>query len=214
MCWLVAGWPRTTTSPAPRFEQRWSRFDAALPILRQLLRGEFPGAQAGEACFAPLPDRVPQLWVGSWGSAARLRALAANADGWLASGYNTTPHRYAAARTRIDVELVAAGRDPATFPDMIVTMWLYVTRDRHEAATVVEELLAPALDRDPRTLADQLPIGPPARCAEVLSAYAQAGAKRVLVWPIRDRIPQLERFAEQVIPHVWRSRPSVFSTSG
>jgi hypothetical protein len=81
-------------------------------------------------------------------------------------------------------------------------MWLYVTHDRHEATAVVEELLAPALDRDPRTLADHLPIGPPARCTEILSAYADAGAKRVLLWPVRDGTRQLQACAEEVLPHL------------
>jgi hypothetical protein len=74
--------------------------------------------------------------------------------------------------------------------------------DPHEATAVLEELLAPALDWDPRTLADRLPIGPPARCAEVLSAYAEVGAKRVLLWPDRDGIHQLRACAEQVLPQV------------
>ena len=56
------------------FAERWSRFDAAARELRLLL------ADTG------LP-----LWYASWGSQARLRALAADADGWIASGYNARP---------------------------------------------------------------------------------------------------------------------------
>lgn len=68
--------------------------------------------------------------------------------------------------------------------------------------TALASVLAPALGRDPDQLAGQLPVGPPAHCAEVLSRYAAAGAREVLLWPIRDPIGQLEECAEQVMPVV------------
>ncbi len=41
--------------------------------------------------------------------------------------------------------------------------------------TALASVLAPALGRDPDQLAGQLPVGPPAHCAEVLSRYAAGG---------------------------------------
>jgi alkanesulfonate monooxygenase SsuD/methylene tetrahydromethanopterin reductase-like flavin-dependent oxidoreductase (luciferase family) len=183
------------------FAQRWSRFDADVAVLRGLLHGA--GTGSGEdARFGPLPDRPPQIWVGSWGSPARLRAMVAVADGWLASGYNTTPQRYAECRGLLDAELVRAGRDPAAFPDMVATVWLHVTRDADAAASVLDHVLAPTLRRDPRDLAEHLPVGTPEHCVDVLGAYARAGVRRVLLWPVGDVVTQLRRFAEQVAPHV------------
>ena len=168
------------------FAERWSRFDAAARELRLLL------ADTG------LP-----LWSASWGSPARLRALAADADGWIASGYNARPSAYAAARAALDGHLLAAGRDPAGFPDLIATVWLQVTDSAAEADAVLRDVLGPALGRDPADLV-HLPVGPPEHCARVLADYAAAGARRVLLWPLRDGIRQLRRCAEEVAPHLPR----------
>jgi alkanesulfonate monooxygenase SsuD/methylene tetrahydromethanopterin reductase-like flavin-dependent oxidoreductase (luciferase family) len=166
------------------FAERWSRFDAAARELRGLL------ADTG-------------IWYASWGSPARLRALAADADGWIASGYNARPSAYAAGRAALDGHLRAAGRDPAAFPDLIATVWLQVTDSAAEADDVLREVLAPALGRDPADLA-HLPVGPPEHCARVLADYAAAGARRVLLWPVRDGLRQLHRCAEEVMPHLPR----------
>jgi alkanesulfonate monooxygenase SsuD/methylene tetrahydromethanopterin reductase-like flavin-dependent oxidoreductase (luciferase family) len=135
--------------------------------------------------------------------------MAAAADGWLASAYNTTPGRFAEARARLDGHLLAAGKDPATFPDAVATAWLYVTHEADEAAHVLEDVLAPLLGRDPASLAAQLPVGSPEHCIELLQNYAAAGARRILLWPVRDPVRQLELFAEEVRPHIPRR-----STSG
>jgi alkanesulfonate monooxygenase SsuD/methylene tetrahydromethanopterin reductase-like flavin-dependent oxidoreductase (luciferase family) len=177
------------------FEQRWARFDEALRLVRALVRGEAtaPGEHyAAELQLAPLPERAPQVWFGSWGSDRRLAAMAAVADGWFASAYNATPSQYREARVRLDDHIRAAGRDPDDFPDAIATTWLYVTDNQREAEHVLADVLAPALKRDPADLVD-LPIGSAQRCSEVLAGYAAAGAREVLLWPIRDSLVQLER---------------------
>lgn len=177
------------------FEERWARFDEALRLVRALVRGEpvdparFYAVESG---LAPIPDPPPHVWFGSWGSDRRLAAMAAVADGWFASAYNASPAQYADARSRLDGHLRAAGRDPATFPDAIATMWLYVTENRKDAENVLAEVLAPALNRDPALLAD-LPVGSAEHCSEVLARYAAAGAREVLIWPVRGGVHQLER---------------------
>lgn len=180
------------------FEQRWARFDEALRLVRALVRGEptTPGTYyTADTRLAPIPDRPPQVWFGSWGSDRRLANMAAAADGWFASAYNTTPDQYREARVRLDGHLRSAGREPVDFPDAIATMWLFVTESRREAEHVLAEVLAPALNRDPAQLA-HLPIGSAQRCAEVLGEYAAAGAREVLLWPVRDPVHQIERGME------------------
>ena len=166
------------------FEERWSRFDAALTVLREELEGE----------------SVP-IWVGSWGSAAGLRRVARLGDGWLASAYNTTPERLAAGRTSLDAALLSAGRDPAGFPLALATMWTYVTDDRAEAEAKLGAL-ASMLDRDPAVLAQQVLIGSADHCAAILGSYADVGVETVFIWPVGDPVSQLQRFAEQVFPRV------------
>jgi alkanesulfonate monooxygenase SsuD/methylene tetrahydromethanopterin reductase-like flavin-dependent oxidoreductase (luciferase family) len=175
------------------FEERWARFDEALPTVRALVRGEptIQGTYYGaEARLAPIPDRPPQVWFGSWGSDPRLAAMAAAADGWFASAYNATPLQFGEARARLDGHLRSAGREPDDFPDSIATVWLFVTDSRPEAEHVLHDVLAPTLHRDPEKLG-HLPIGSAQHCSEALAAYAEAGAREVLLWPIKDSLRQL-----------------------
>ena len=71
-------------------------------------------------------------------------------------------------------------------------MWFFVTDSRSEAASVLTDVLAPVLHRDPAQLT-HLPVGSAQHCAEVLAEYAEAGAGEVLLWPVRDSLRQLER---------------------
>ena len=182
------------------FGERWARFDEAMSVVRALVRGEVASGATfyGPAGpLAPLRDPPPEVWFGSWGSDRRLAAIAAVADGWFASAYNATPQEYAGARARLDGHLEAAGRDAATFPDGIATAWALVTTRSGERERVLRDLLGPLLGRDPDTL-ENLPIGSPARCAEALAAYAEAGAGMLLLWPLRDARAQLEQLAQAV----------------
>jgi alkanesulfonate monooxygenase SsuD/methylene tetrahydromethanopterin reductase-like flavin-dependent oxidoreductase (luciferase family) len=166
------------------FPERWQRFDAAVDELRALLG---PGSP-----LEPRPATPPPLWIASWGSPAGLRRVARLGDGWIASGYNTTPERFGAGAAALP-----------GLPNAIATMWLYVTESRREETRVLEQVLAPAIGRtvdELRALA--LPIGPAERCAERLAAYARAGAERVFVWPLDDELRQLELFRESVAPLV------------
>ncbi|HEY2223174.1 LLM class flavin-dependent oxidoreductase [Actinomycetospora sp.] len=187
------------------FDQRWARFDEALRSVRAVLAGEsvpdgsfYPG---GGAVLSP-PAGSVSVWSASWGSSARLRAVARDADGWMASAFHMQPGRFRSARAELDTHLLAVGRDPATFGDLVATTWLYVTDDRLVARWLVEEILAPLLGQDPESLAAHLPIGPSEHCARVLSDYATAGAGTVLLWPLSDPLRQLELVAEQVRPLV------------
>ena len=178
------------------FEQRWKRFDDAIAQLRELL--------GPDSELAPRPwrdDGVP-LWIGSWGSRAGLARVARAGDGWLASAYNTTPERFAAARTDLTQALEGRGRDATGFPNALATMWTWVSQDRAEGDRVLADVLAPILRRDPDELRGQVCVGPAEHCAELLSRYAEAGCQRVYLWPLGDEVRQLELVAEHVAPQV------------
>jgi alkanesulfonate monooxygenase SsuD/methylene tetrahydromethanopterin reductase-like flavin-dependent oxidoreductase (luciferase family) len=162
------------------FEERWKRFDEAVRAMRSALDED---AEPGR----------PPVWIASWGSAAGLRRVTRLGDGWLASGYNTTPQAFGEGRATL----------PAGFPNAIATLWLYVTESRSEAKRMLGDVLAPMLKRPVEALRDlALPIGSAQQCAERLSAYAAAGAERVFVWPLADELRQLELFRENVVPLV------------
>ncbi len=175
------------------FDERWKRFDEALVVLRALLRGEAPLE------LAPKPGGIP-IWVGSWGSKAGLARVARLGDGWLASAYNTTPERFSEGRALLAHELERRGRSADKFPSALATMWTWVTDDRAERDRVLEGVLGPLLNRDPAELGEQVCVGSPEHCAELLARYAAAGCGRVYLWPLGDERQQLERVASHVAP--------------
>jgi len=192
------------------FEQRWQRFDEAIQALRALLgdhaasfSGSFYSTEGVLLEPAPSSPAGPPIWVASWGSPAGLRRVARLGDGWLASGYNTTPSRFAAGLARLHQGLEAAERDPLAFPNAIATMWLYVSEARRDSERVLSDVLAPMLNRPVELLRElALPIGSAAQCAERIRAYQDAGAERIFVWPLADELRQLERFRTEVVPLV------------
>jgi alkanesulfonate monooxygenase SsuD/methylene tetrahydromethanopterin reductase-like flavin-dependent oxidoreductase (luciferase family) len=184
------------------FEERWQRFDEAVAQLRALL--------GPDSELEPGPwrsDGVP-LWIGSWGSRAGLARVARAADGWLASAYNTTPDRFAAARRALAQALADRGRDPSGFPNALATMWTWVSQDRAEGDRVLADVLAPILRRDPDELRAQVCVGPAEHCAELLARYADAGCERVYLWPLGDEPRQLEVIAAEIAPRLRRVLPT------
>jgi alkanesulfonate monooxygenase SsuD/methylene tetrahydromethanopterin reductase-like flavin-dependent oxidoreductase (luciferase family) len=187
------------------FEERWKRLDECVQVLRACWEGEpFEGAfyGTGDAVLEPPPVQQagPPIWIGSWGSAAGLRRVGRHADGWLASGYNTTPERFATAWRDMLAGVEAAGRDASSFPNGIATMWSYVTDSSAEAERMLDDVLVPMLNRPADELRAHLPIGTPEECAMKLSAWARAGAQRVFLWPLADERHQLEVFRTRVVP--------------
>jgi len=190
-----------------RFEERWKRLDEAVQTLRAYWRGDnvaFEGTFYSSAGFTlePTPAQRPgpPIWIGSWGSAAGLKRVARLADGWLASGYNTTPDLFAQAWSDVQAELAARGRDATGFPNGIATMWCYVTEDRARAEAMLADVLAPLLNRPAEPLRSILPIGSAEECARKVLAYERAGAQRIFLWPLADERAQLETFRERVVP--------------
>ncbi len=187
------------------FEERWKRLDECVQVLRACwVAADFDGVyySTDGAVLEPRPAQQPgpPIWIGSWGSPVGLRRVVRHADGWLASGYNTTPDRFAADWRGLLASLEAAGRDAASVPNGIATMWLYVTDSRAEAERMLADVLAPMLNRPVEELRAHLPIGTPEECATKLTAFAAAGAQRVFLWPLADERQQLEVFRDRVMP--------------
>jgi alkanesulfonate monooxygenase SsuD/methylene tetrahydromethanopterin reductase-like flavin-dependent oxidoreductase (luciferase family) len=194
------------------FDERWKRFDEAIPTLRALLNGDrrppggryYPLPADVELEPSPRQTRGVPLWIGSWGSRAGLERVARAADGWLASAYNTTPERFAQARDLLATELADRGRDPDQFPNAVATMWTWVSDDRGELERMVADVLAPLLGRAPEELGGRVCVGPAEQCAALLSEYAAAGCERVYIWPLGDERRQLELVAAEVVPRIVR----------
>jgi alkanesulfonate monooxygenase SsuD/methylene tetrahydromethanopterin reductase-like flavin-dependent oxidoreductase (luciferase family) len=148
----------------------------------------------------PLQKPRPPIWIGSWGSDAGLRRVARLADGWLASAYNTVPDQFADALSKLRNELKMFGKDPVSFPNMLATMFMYVTDNDAETERVLTGTLTALLNRPVDQLRERLLVGSPEVCAAKLAAYKAAGVQRVFVWPIKDEIEQLRIFKQKVEP--------------
>ena len=202
--------PRDYAAMGVPFDERWPRFDEAIRTLRSLLSenadpfaGRFYSTEGLRLEPRPSSPPGPPIWIASWGSPAGLRRVARLGDGWLASGYNTTPSGFEAGLGRLNEALDAAGTSREGFPNGIATMWLYVTEARRDAERMLEDILAPMLNRPVDGLRDlALPIGSAEQCAQRITAYQEAGAERIFVWPLADELQQLERFREAVVPLV------------
>jgi alkanesulfonate monooxygenase SsuD/methylene tetrahydromethanopterin reductase-like flavin-dependent oxidoreductase (luciferase family) len=194
-------------------EDRFARFEEAVRALRALLGRDaepFAGRfySTVDMTLEPPPARPgrPPLWLAGWGGSRGLRRAAELADGWLASGYNTTPKGFAASWAQVREHVAARGGDPDRFGNGIATLWAYVTEDRTKAERMLVEVVAPLLGRPAESLRTlSLPIGPAEVCAERLSAFADAGAQRVFFWPLGDDVHQLELLAERVVPLISRT---------
>jgi probable F420-dependent oxidoreductase len=190
------------------FGERWARFDEAVGAMRALWAtdaapfvGRYYDTTGVTLAPPPAQPNGPPIWIGSWGSTAGLRRVARLGDGWLASGYNTTPEAFKAAWATLRGMLEAERRDPATFSSAMATTWLYVTDDEVEAREV-NERLSQMLRRPVEEVAGRLPIGSPAACRDLLGRYQEAGVQRVLLWPVKDEVEQLERVTAEVLPQL------------
>ena len=194
------------------FEERWKRFDESIQALRALWNpdgGAYKGTYYNTEGIRlePFPDRKPgpPIWIGSWGSKAGLRRVARLGDGWLASGYNTTPPLFAENWGQLQEFLLAEGKDPSSFPNAIASMWLYITENQAEAERMLNQVLAPALNRPVAELRERVPIGSIQHCAEKLAAYHSVGVQRIYLWPVANELEQIEIFMNQVVPLIDRT---------
>jgi alkanesulfonate monooxygenase SsuD/methylene tetrahydromethanopterin reductase-like flavin-dependent oxidoreductase (luciferase family) len=206
---LVAAGPGSSPgdyqSVGVEFSQRWARLDEAISALRGLwgkdpapFSGRFYSTGGIDLLPQPTQPGGPPIWIGSWGSDAGLRRVARLGDGWLASAYNTTPALFGEALTRLNGYLADHGKNPATFPNALATMWFYITENPSEADHIFRRRVIPAINRPESLLRERLPIGPAAVFADLLAAFKTAGLQRVLLWPVADETRQLELFSEKV----------------
>ena len=195
------------------FDERWKRLDESIQTLRALwnreatvFKGNFYDTEG--IVLEPFPTQRsgPPIWVGSWGSKAGLQRVARLADGWLASGYNTTPELFAQGWQQLQDFLVAAGKEPSSFPNALATMWFYVAEKESDAERILNEVLAPATKRPVAELRERLPIGSTQDCAKKLAAYQKVGVQRVYLWPLADELEQIKMVMEQVVPLIGDGR--------
>ena len=171
---------------------------------RRAVRGALAALRRRDRSAAVALGRRPAgrdaaaLWIASWGSPAGLRRVARLGDGWLASGYNTTPERVRRVpRQRSPARSGAGGR--GAFPNAIATMWLYVTEGPRGGRAGCSPACSPRCSAASVEAAAR--AGPADRAAEQtarrrISAFQDGGSRADLVWPLADELEQLERSSQ------------------
>jgi probable F420-dependent oxidoreductase len=195
----------------------WPRFEEAVRALRAYLT---PGAPPFRGRFydttgvnlEPKPVQQPSLpiWIGSWGSDAGLRRVARLADGWMSSAGpgHQSPEQFAADVKRLNAFLVQAGKDPATFPNAVSTMALFISEDKDELARlggpgyvprpagvgVVQPAARPSEDPHAHDM-----VGTRAVCIDKVRRWKAAGAKALFLVPRGpDPLGQMRLFMHEV----------------
>jgi probable F420-dependent oxidoreductase len=184
-----------------------ARFVESLQVMKVLWtepKVDFDGRfwQLHGAAMEPKPFQKPHppIWFGGSHPAAVRRAVA-HGDGFFGAGSQTTA-QFAQQVGVLRAALEAAGRDPSTFP-IAKRVYIAVDDDRGRA----HQRLGAALQElySFFNLPDLTPVavyGPPDACVEGLRAVAAAGAELILLNPLFDDTPQMERLAAEVVPHI------------
>jgi len=174
------------------FKDRGRMTDEQLQILSSLwteehisYNGQFYRFQ--DLAFHPKPVQQPRIpiWVGGEGSAAQ-RRTAKYGDAWFPYYVTITPAELRAGYENTLRLAAEAGRDPAQVK-LTCCRGIEVTRE--------------SVPQDESRLR-----GSPEQLVEALRAYRDIGVEHIALqfivprWP--DRVEQIERFAQEVMPHL------------
>lgn len=185
--WEAAGVP---------MHERGRRLDEALDMLPGLLRGE-PLDHAGPLlplrtpALAPAPVEPPPLVVGGRSEAA-VRRAARRADAWMPAWLD--PPRLAERVALLEASATEAGRPR---PAVVFMVFTNVGDDLARSRDEADGLFRGQYNLDWERLGKWALTGPPARIAEGLTPYVEAGADGFVLVPASpDPVGQIERLAE------------------
>ena len=171
--------------PARSPRESVDALEEAIEIIRRTWSGDrsvtFEGKHYAVRGFHPGPP--PAHPIGIWLGAYKPRMLALTgraADGWVPSLGNAAPASLGEMQRRIDDAAGAAGRDPRA-----------IRRVLNIGGTITD---GPTLE---------LLHGPPEHWIETLTGFVvELGFDTFVLWPDEDVLPQVERFAAEVVPGV------------
>lgn len=206
------------------FEERWSRFNEALEILKMLWNNNYREdissnmnpltskpvdyngkySQLEKISIEPKPFQKPHppIFIGTWGSSeAGLKRAAKYGDGWMASAYNITPDKFKEKWKVLLSYRKVLHKDTHSFENSVVSMFGYIDDDRNKVHRMVKDVLSPALGRPTEELKNSLLFGSTDHCIEKIRAFYEAGAKRIHFWPVSDYLEQIETFRDEIVPY-------------
>jgi alkanesulfonate monooxygenase SsuD/methylene tetrahydromethanopterin reductase-like flavin-dependent oxidoreductase (luciferase family) len=192
------------------YDERVRRFTEGLAIMRSLwteervqIDGRFQ--QLNSTAMEPKPLQRPHPPVIFGGQHANaLRRAARLADGYMGAGPTTTKE-FAGHVRLLKKYLGEENRNAAGFP-VSKRVYLHVNDDAARAKRVLDAFFTERypwmIKSNPDFVADICVWGPPEQCVQGLEEVAAAGAEMLVLNPIQDFIPQFERLAAEVVPHV------------
>jgi alkanesulfonate monooxygenase SsuD/methylene tetrahydromethanopterin reductase-like flavin-dependent oxidoreductase (luciferase family) len=202
------------------FEQRWSRFNEALEILRMVWNNkdrEYDNMKSPtcidcdgkyyhqeKISIEPKPFQKPHppIFIGTWGSSdAGLRRVAKYGDGWMASAYNITPDKFKEKWKILLSYRQALGKDIQSFENSVMSMFGYIDDDRNKVHRMAKDVLSPALGRPAEELENLLLFGSTDHCLKKIRTLSEAGVKRIHFWPVSNYLEQIEAFRNDIVPY-------------
>ncbi len=210
-------YPREFHACGIPMNQRGQRANEAIEIMRKYWSGErfsYTGKifQLEDVDIMPVPVQKggPPIWVSGRSVPARRRA-ALLGDGW-------NPYMYSPELCResfLDVKSIADQAGRSLPEDYAFSCFIYCAMDdnvdkaRREGIADLEYRYKQPFDK----LIDKYcAYGPPARIAETISKYIEAGANQILIgltMPEDRRQEYTERFANEVLPQLRKLTPGV-----
>jgi alkanesulfonate monooxygenase SsuD/methylene tetrahydromethanopterin reductase-like flavin-dependent oxidoreductase (luciferase family) len=142
----------------------------------------------------------PPIWLSSWGAPAGMRRVARLGDGWVASAWHSTPEEFHDALGILNVTLRAQGKDPATFPNAVDTMFMYIDQDGDRARRVAVPIIEKTTRGGFNASEGHYLVGDYEECKDLLRRWIDAGAKQICVWPVLDPVGQIKRFGKYLLP--------------
>ena len=193
------------------FKKRGALQEEGLRIMKGLWTGQpftFEGKhfQLRDAVLHPLPGRAggpPVLLAGA--SERPLRRVVRFADGWLPISHDAA--EFSRDWKKIEAICKEERRDPATLL-RILYITLNINRDAAQAEQETEAFLAAYYGPSYKLVVPTQAIcaGTPARCAEFIRSFAQAGVSEFVVrFSATEQEPQMQRLLADVVPLLARS---------
>jgi probable F420-dependent oxidoreductase len=183
-----------------------ARFAEGLALMKALWtepRVTFDGEfwQLKDAAMEPKPAQKPHppVWFGANAEPALRRAVKLG-DGFFGAGSSPTAS-FAAQVQIVRRALTEAGREPGSFP-IAKRIYIAVDDDTSRARERINDAMAQIYGRRIPSIEAAAAAGTAADCVREVNAVAAAGAELILFPTLFDQPEQMERLADEVMPHV------------
>jgi probable F420-dependent oxidoreductase len=183
-----------------------ARFAEGLALMKALWtesRVTFDGEfwQLNDAAMEPKPAQKPHppVWFGASAEPALRRAVRLG-DRFFGAGSSPTTS-FAAQVQIVRQALAEAGREPGSFP-IAKRVYIAIDDDTARARERVNDAMARIYGRRIPSIEAAAVAGTAADCVREVNAVAAAGAELILFTTLFDQPEQMERLADEVMPHV------------